>query len=182
MASDDRSTMQVPRKPACLACTQRKVKCDRTEPCQACRRTKLACNYPDVADPARRKRKVDSSTQSLLDTIRSYEERLRAAGLPSYDIALQDIGDKSDNRSDLAQERDTRRDLPSLQSTFGPQSGLTYPTANPLSYTMQSDTRDQPLTRGVLVPEYGGRRYYEHGLLGALTKEVSISPTCCKVG
>lgn len=150
MSSDDTKVY------ACTTCVQRKVKCDKRQPCLACSRSRLQCKYRTTPPPQRRKRKAENSNQALLQRLRSHEATLRSAGLPfeTFDD-LNDTADDQDEADGKLTENPRGQPL-----SAGPIES---------SGTAMQNQRPRP---GFLVPEHGGRRYYEHGLIGALGQEV----------
>jgi hypothetical protein len=158
------------------------VKCDKRQPCFACEKSKLLCQYRTTPPPPRRKKKVTGAEgsariQNLLSRIRSYESLLSTAGI-SFDVfeiernaslehdKLQDEGHDDEAGDEL--ELDTHSDLPVEQS----------PSADVARVTMSSKEKYKqvllfPRQRGILIPEFGGQRYYEHGLIGNLSQQVS---------
>lgn len=63
---------------ACIACQQRKVKCDRKFPCASCIKLGVSCAPASLA-PRRSKRRF--SERELLDRIRKYESLLNQNGI-----------------------------------------------------------------------------------------------------
>ena len=142
---------------ACTACAQRKVKCDKRQPCLACVKSRLECRYRTTPPPQRRKRKIEDANQTLLDRIRSHEAAMRTAGIPfeSFDDFNDRVEGQDESRGETT-ENARGRSLPA-----GTVESSKVPAQTPLPH------------RGILVSEHGGRRYYEHGLIGALGQEVS---------
>lgn len=140
---------------ACTLCVQRKVKCDKHQPCLSCRKSQLQCSYRATPPPQRRKRKIDNSSQILLDKLQSHETILRSAGLlfETFDDSNEGVNDHDGGGDEAIDNR----------------LGLSLP-AEPTDsrVTMQAP----PPRPGVLVSEYGGKRYYEHGMIGSLGQEV----------
>lgn len=65
---------------SCLACRQRKVKCDRRDPCSNCTKSEKRCSF---VPPVRGKRKVTKSRKEGLHAkVRRYEELLKSYGAP----------------------------------------------------------------------------------------------------
>ncbi|KAK3070106.1 hypothetical protein LTR53_011026 [Teratosphaeriaceae sp. CCFEE 6253] len=63
---------------ACVTCTRRKVKCDKTgPPCSTCKRTRLECYY-EAPPPRKRKRKPTDDVQERLE---HYESLLKQHGI-----------------------------------------------------------------------------------------------------
>ncbi|KAK4900849.1 hypothetical protein LTR27_002032 [Elasticomyces elasticus] len=63
---------------ACVTCTRRKVRCDKTgPPCSTCRKTRLECSY-EAPPPRKRKRKP---TDDIHERLEHYESLLRQHGI-----------------------------------------------------------------------------------------------------
>lgn len=62
---------------ACVICTKRKVRCDRTSPCSACRKGRVECHYQE---PPRRKRKR-KPVEDLQERLDRYEKLLSNHGI-----------------------------------------------------------------------------------------------------
>ncbi|SPO03296.1 related to C6 transcription factor [Cephalotrichum gorgonifer] len=73
-ASPYSSSSKRQRVLACIACQQRKVKCDRKFPCANCVRSRVQC-VPATLVPRTRKRRFPE--RELLDRLRHYEDLLR---------------------------------------------------------------------------------------------------------
>jgi len=143
---------------ACIACVQRKVKCDKRVPCLSCTRSRLQCRYRSTPPPQRRKRKLESSSQTLLEKLRAHELILRDAGLP-----FESFVESNDGEDD--------HDVIGVEATesLPPRSS---PIAN-ASVASSSTAKKPPCRRrGLLVPEHGGKRYYDHGMMAMLGQEV----------
>jgi hypothetical protein len=162
MASSQFSPSLVPmssgddtKRYACTICVQRKVKCDKRQPCLSCLKSRLQCEYRTPPPPQRRKRKTDNPNPALLDVLRSHEAALRSAGIPfeSFDDRNEGGDDHDEGTSETIENR----------------RGRSHPAA---TVSSNIPTRTQRPRRGILISEHGGRRYYEHGLLGSLGKEV----------
>ena len=145
---------------ACIGCSQRKVKCDKRQPCLACLKSRLQCTYRSTPPPQRRKRKVNEDAhQAVLERLRAYEATLRSAGLPFE--TFNDLNDKIDDQDDGGGEGPMEEGPPGRSTPAGPTEYS----------SVRKGTSGLP-HRGLLVPEHGGKRYYEHGLIGHLAKEV----------
>ena len=71
---------------ACLTCSKRKVKCDKTAPvCATCRKARLECIYQEPA-PRKRKRKPTDDLQERLD---HYEKLLKDNGIQTNSEILK---------------------------------------------------------------------------------------------
>jgi uncharacterized Zn finger protein (UPF0148 family) len=67
---------------SCLACHQRKVKCDGKRPCSTCLRTGSDCRNMDHSRPARAKETRSSlNIDRLLARLQQYEDLLKAHGI-----------------------------------------------------------------------------------------------------
>ena len=142
---------------ACTVCVQRKVKCDKRQPCLSCLKSRLQCKYRDTPPPQRRKRQAENSSPALLELLRSHEATLRSAGLPFETV--DDLNDGGDDHEDGVGEATTEN-----------QRGRSLP-AGPVDSRVPGQTLKLP-RRGILVSEHGGKRYYEHGMIGSLGQEV----------
>ncbi|KAK5674691.1 hypothetical protein LTS10_012692 [Elasticomyces elasticus] len=82
---------------ACVTCTRRKVRCDKTgPPCSTCRKTRLECSY-EAPPPRKRKRKP---TDDIHERLEHYESLLRQHGIMDPDRSPLDQAEKpspSDN-------------------------------------------------------------------------------------
>ncbi|KAK4940579.1 hypothetical protein LTR10_019338 [Elasticomyces elasticus] len=148
---------------ACATCTQRKVKCNRRQPCLACVKSRLPCYYRATPPPQRRKRKLETANEALLDRLRSHETTLRNAGL-----AFEAFDESNDPSAE-------QRDESPVEPASEPR-----PRSVPLA-PIEDSTPAAPVPpslphRGILVPEHGGLRYYEHGLIGAMGREFKQGP------
>ncbi|TKA72763.1 hypothetical protein B0A55_06840 [Friedmanniomyces simplex] len=85
---------------ACVTCTRRKVKCDKTgPPCSTCRKTRLECHY-EAPPPRKRKRKPTDDVQERLE---HYENLLRQHGIIDQSgeaSKLDNVGVKRPSPSD----------------------------------------------------------------------------------
>ena len=142
---------------ACTICVQRKVKCDKRQPCLSCLKSRLQCEYRSVPPSQRRKRKTDNPNPAVLDVLRSHEAALRRAGIPFESF---------DDRNEGGDDHDE-----GTSETIENHRGRSHPAATVSSNIPRGTPRPR---RGILISEHGGRRYYEHGLLGSLGKEVRI--------
>ncbi|CZT24084.1 related to C6 transcription factor [Ramularia collo-cygni] len=71
---------------ACVTCTRRKVKCDRSSPCSTCRKARVECHYQE---PPRRKRKR-KPVEDLQDKLDRYEKLLIQHGILPNDSPVAD--------------------------------------------------------------------------------------------
>lgn len=161
---------------ACVNCVQRKVKCDKRQPCFSCFRSGLSCKYRSTPPSQRRKRKawaVDerfnrpANQMLLLEKLRSHEAALRNAGIP-HDSFLNDW-----NANDTTDEHGDEDSGPESTPDKHVQE---HPVPIRVAHQAQAGQRSaSPFrgNRGLLLPEYGGKRYYDHGFMGAMGQEVS---------
>lgn len=161
---------------ACTTCVQRKVKCDKRQPCLSCFRSSLPCKYRSTPPSQRRKRKawaVDERYNQpanqvlLLDKVRAHEAALRSAGIPFSSF----LDEWNTNELTEAKEEDDSG-LEGMESTHSRETSLP-DTGNP-QVQMQDNisTYSSRAQRGLLLSEYGGKRYYDHGFMGIMGQEV----------
>lgn len=197
MASDS----QVGRQQyACAICVQRKVKCDKRQPCcTACSRSSLPCRYRSSPPSQRRRRKFSSLTESagsnrhesynqphhhqnslnhaLLDRLRAHETAMRSAGIP-FESFTNDLNYSHfpDNRPhhDKGGQHNEESDM-NVQESMAQQRPISAkPAISPQTKTNSSRPHAPRFHRGTLIPEYGGKRYYDHGFIGIMGQEVGI--------
>lgn len=75
-AIENRSVAIQSKRPACILCQQRKVKCDRQSPCSNCIKAQAECQLHS----GQRKRKKRFAEAELLERLRRYESHLEAYG------------------------------------------------------------------------------------------------------
>jgi hypothetical protein len=97
---------------SCLACRQRKLKCDRKSPCSRCIRADQPCKY--VA-PVRgkRKKRTGQNKQSLRARLRKCEELLQQHGV-QFDLCPS--GSEENGDSDLAMASDAGDDSTAINA------------------------------------------------------------------
>lgn len=167
---------------ACTTCVQRKVKCDKRQPCFSCFRSSLPCKYRTTPPSQRRKRKAGeeriprpAKQTLLLEKLRSHEAALRNAGI-AFDSFVDEwngndtTDEPDDEESGLeAPEKSHVQKLPILNKL------------PPQFHTNERSASPSRAHRGALLPEYGGKRYYDHGFIGILGQEVSSSSETIEV-
>ena len=79
---------------SCLACRQRKVKCDRHNPCSNCVKTARPCSFVAPVRGKRKRTKVPK--EGLHAKLRRYEELLKSHGA---DIEASEYGDDSESET-----------------------------------------------------------------------------------
>lgn len=83
-----------PKSFSCLACRQRKVKCDRLHPCSNCIRATRQCSFIPPVRGKRKRRKAPK--EGLRAKLRRYEEMLK-----SYGAEIEPSDDNDNNISDV---------------------------------------------------------------------------------
>lgn len=80
---------------ACVTCSRRKVRCDKTEPCSTCRKSGVDCVYRAPGPPQPRKRRAPETI--LLERLGRAEDLLKSMGVKvdtaESDRALQEINE-----------------------------------------------------------------------------------------
>jgi hypothetical protein len=86
----------------CVACSRRKVKCDRKSPCTRCLTTGRDCEQPEVRRTPRRPRKPQDGT--VLDRVRQLENTLEEmkALLGHGDISNSDPPERAETQDPQA--------------------------------------------------------------------------------
>jgi hypothetical protein len=81
------------KRPACILCQQRKVKCDRKSPCSHCVKAQAECQLQSGL----RKRKKRFAEAELLERLRRYEVHLKAYGadLNAINEGVQPVKEKN---------------------------------------------------------------------------------------
>lgn len=64
---------------ACVTCSRRKVRCDKSEPCSTCRKSGIECVFRAPAPPQPRKRRAPETI--LLERLRRAEDLLKGMGV-----------------------------------------------------------------------------------------------------
>lgn len=86
---------------SCLACRQRKIKCNRQDPCLNCKRSGSQCNFiPPVRGKPKRKK---TPTEGLHARLKRYEELLKSYGAmiePSETYHAPPVSDSNVNIND----------------------------------------------------------------------------------
>lgn len=143
-----------------------------------------------------------AANQALLEKLRAYEDVLRHAGLPfePFDEGIIAVpsapseaeGDQGDRdgdgdgagAGDGAGESGSRSQNPAQGQALPnpiPTANLTAKPNTTATFQMSLFPRKQ----GILIPEYGGRRYYEHAMIGQLGQKVCmhlfINSTPCEI-
>lgn len=143
---------------ACITCVQRKVKCDKRQPCSSCTRSRLICKYRATPPSRSRKRKLEDLNQALFERLQSHEAALRGAGV-QFD-AFETIKEGSMEAEESGNEIVEPPQYQQVAVAHKENSGAKNPS---LSHP------------GILVNEDGGKRFYQHALIGALGHEVCDS-------
>ncbi len=65
---------------SCVACTRRKVKCDKLSPCSSCHRAQAACIYREPPPSQRHRKRLTHS--DLLSKIQELETLLQSNSIP----------------------------------------------------------------------------------------------------
>ena len=160
---------------ACTTCVQRKVKCDKRQPCLSCFRSSLPCKYRSMPPSQHRKRKARAVDERynqpanqvlLLNKLRAHEAALRSAGIPFSSF----LDEWNTNELTAAKE-----DVSGLEGMEGTPSRETSPpdTVVPQAQVRANVSTNSSRTQGgLLLSEYGGKRYYDHGFMGIMGQEV----------
>jgi hypothetical protein len=98
-----------PKSFSCLACRQRKVKCDRRNPCSNCIKAAKQCSFipPVRGKPKRRK----APKEGLHAKLKRYEEMLKSYGAkiePPDDGNISDVETMSDADVEMAEDAESR--------------------------------------------------------------------------
>ncbi|GAB1199608.1 hypothetical protein APSETT444_008963 [Aspergillus pseudonomiae] len=101
--SDNLEPGNGPKSYSCLACRQRKVKCDRCTPCSNCVKAEKQCSF---IPPVRGKRKrTKPPREGLHAKLQRYEELLK-----SYGVKFEPSGDFDASGSETASQSDVQVD------------------------------------------------------------------------
>lgn len=185
---------------ACAICVQRKVKCDKRQPCcSACSRSSLPCRYRSSPPSQRRKRKAFSAitesaggsrheshnhahhhqnglNQALLERLRAHEATMRSAGIQfqSFGNDLNYSHFPDNHPHHLEGDQQNEENDVAAQENIMQQRHISNKSAIPTHVkTNTSQPHALRFHRGTLIPEYGGKRYYDHGFIGIMGQEVS---------
>lgn len=185
---------------ACAICVQRKVKCDKRQPCcSACSRSSLPCRYRSSPPSQRRKRKAFSAvlenaggsrheshnhashhqnglSQALLERLRTHETTLRSAGIPfqsfANDLNFSHFSDSQPHHLESGRQNE-ENDVATEENITQQRHISNKSTMATHGKTNTSRPHALRFHRGTLIPEYGGKRYYDHGFIGIMGQEVS---------
>lgn len=89
---------------ACVVCTKRKVRCDRTRPCSTCIKGRVECIYQE---PPRRKRKRNP-VEDLQERLDRYEKLLVSHGIKPDDSPAVDANTPTHAASTLPSPKDAQ--------------------------------------------------------------------------
>jgi hypothetical protein len=136
----------------------------------------LPCKYRSTPPSQRRKRKawaVDERYNQpanqvlLLDKLRAHETALRSAGIP-FSSFLDEWN--TNELTEAKEEEDSG--LERVESAPSREASIPDTPMPQLQVQANVPTSSQRAQRGVLLPEYGGKRYYDHGFIGIMGQEV----------
>jgi hypothetical protein len=108
----------------------------------------------------------------LLEKLRSHESALRSAGV-AFDSFLDEW-----NANDTADEPDDEESGLDASEKSQVQA---LPILNKIADEEQRSASPPRTHRGVLLPEYGGKRYYDHGFIGIMGQEVGTNSVDIKI-
>lgn len=105
----------------------------------------------------------------LLDKLRAHEAALRSAGIPFSSF----LDEWNTNELTEPKEEDDCG-LEVVESSPSRETSL--PNTSNLQVQVQTNVllNSSRARRGVLLSEYGGQRYYDHGFMGSMGQEVRI--------
>ncbi|PVI05339.1 putative C6 transcription factor [Periconia macrospinosa] len=101
---------------ACVACQQRKIKCDRKFPCSHCVKSKIECT-PATKLPRRRRRRFGE--QELLDHLRKYEELLRQNNI-DFEPLIPEPPNTKESPAPHGQTSEDQEDTPESSNAMNP--------------------------------------------------------------
>jgi hypothetical protein len=155
-----------PYRKACIACRDRKVKCDKQAPCSNCQKLLLECSFPSPFRPSSRQPKgsvAEKSKESETELL----ERIK-----KLELAVQDL---SELKNEVLRSRKRRKgvspegsDVEDDQSFDGGENEQGEAEA---AGSMERDV-------GKLVVEEGKSRYISGGFWAGLEEDVSHFLRC----
>lgn len=144
---------------SCVACRQRKVRCDRRTPCSHCVKAGRECNF--VAPVRGRRKRTRPPREGLHARLRRYEEMLRTYGAKI---------EPSDDLDDLESEAGSQPDVEMGQNTEP-------------RYQVQEDVVSSGEAKSKLIRKEGTSVYYDrcacpaivpHSALWVLTRLLQL--------
>jgi hypothetical protein len=106
----------------------------------------------------------------LLDRLRAHETAMRSAGL-SFQSFTSDLNHP--HFADNHPHHHNDENYVNAQSNTQQRQILNKPAVPTQVKTNTSRSHALRFHRGTLIPEYGGKRYYDHGFIGIMGQEVS---------
>ena len=178
------------RQPYCSACSRSSLPCRyRSSPPSQRRKRKAfsaltestSSNRHEYHSHAQHSQSSQNGlNQVLLDRLRAHETTMRSAGIqfPSYTSDLGHYQVRETHPHDLEDGQDIGQDNEEndadAQASVEQQRHISNRSAM-ATHMKASVSRSHASRyhRGTLIPEYGGKRYYDHGFIGVMGQEVS---------
>jgi hypothetical protein len=103
----------------------------------------------------------------LLDKLRAHEAALRSAGIP-----FSSFLDEWNTNEVVEAKEDDDSGLEGMESSPSREASLPDAAIPQVQVQPNVSTNSSRAQRGLLLSEYGGKRYYDHGFMGIMGQDV----------